>query len=227
MIDAEDLIPPEGILLLEAFEYFYRRSTPNWADLQYQLTPREKTGLDGNRAWDEFDRAQRVANQRFRKLLTGSLDTFVRDPRNGQNLKLPRDRWDEPGEFENGITANFVGPDDPLNRGPNTVVEGKRRPVFFIRSELEKLVEAEFGVPRRSGRPREHDWGEGKLFGEELLKTQGDPTRPENQVEGWRSQADLARAIMAHMAKHSTDGKEPPLSSAQNLAANLLKDFNR
>ena len=214
--------------MLEGFEYLFRRSTPNWADLQYQLTPREKTDLDGNRAWDGFDRAQRVANQLLRKWLTeGILTAFVRDPRHDQTLQLPRDGWDRLGEFENGITANFVGPDDPLNRGPNTVVEGKRRPVFFIRSELEKLVEAEFGVPRRSGRPREHDWGEGKLFGEELLKTQGDPTRPENQIEGWRSQADLARAIMAHMAKHSTDGKEPPLSSAQNLAANLLKDFGR
>jgi hypothetical protein len=34
MIDSEDPIPPEGILLLDAFEYFYRRSTPNWLDLQ-------------------------------------------------------------------------------------------------------------------------------------------------------------------------------------------------
>jgi hypothetical protein len=67
----------------------------------------------------------------------------VRDPRHNQWLKLSLDGWDELGEFENGITANFVGPDDPLNRGPNTVVEGKRRPVFLIRSESEKLAEAE------------------------------------------------------------------------------------
>jgi hypothetical protein len=46
MIDAEDPIPPEEILLLEAFEYFYRCSTPNWADLQYRLNPREKMGMD-------------------------------------------------------------------------------------------------------------------------------------------------------------------------------------
>jgi hypothetical protein len=149
MIDAEDPIPPEGILLLEAFEFFYRCSTPHWADLQYRLNPREKMGLDEEprrqfSAWDEYDCAQRMANQRFRKKVTeGNLAAFVRDPRHNQTLKLPLDGWDELGEFENGITANFVGPDDLFNRGPNTVVEGKRRPVFFIRSEFEKLVEAE------------------------------------------------------------------------------------
>ena len=191
-------------------------------------------GLDEERqrqlsdnAWAEFNRAQRVANQRLRKWITsGTVVAFVRDPEHDRTLQLRRDGWDRLGEFEDGITANFVGPDDPFNRGPNTVVGGKRRPVFFMRGEWEKLVKAEFALISRSGRPREHDWDEGKLFGEKLLKTQGDPTRPENQIEGWRSQADLARAIMAHMAKHSTDGKEPPLSSAQNLAAKLLKDFN-
>ncbi len=126
--------------MLEAFELFYRCSTPNWADLQYQLNPREKMGMDEEqrrqfrkRAWDAYDCAQRVANQRFRKRLTeGSFAAFVRDPMHGQTLKLPRDGWDELGEFENGITANFVGPDDPINRGPNTVVEGKRRPVIYV-----------------------------------------------------------------------------------------------
>ena len=129
-------------------------------------------------------------------------------------------------DFENEITANFVGPNDSFNRGPNTVVEGKRRPVFFVRSEFEKLVEAEFKVRRRSGRRRKHDWDEGELFGKEQLKTKGDPTKPENQEKGWESQADLARAIMAHMAKYSEDGEEPPFSTAQELAARLLKDFN-
>ena len=161
MIDAEDPIPSEGILLLEAFEFFYRCSTPNWADLQYRLNPREKMGLDEEQqrqfrksAWDEYDCAQRLANQRFRKKVTEwNLAAFVRDPRHGQTLKLPRDGWDELGEFENGITANFVGPNDPINRGPNTVVEGKRRPVFFIRSEFEKLVEAEPECGEARSRP--------------------------------------------------------------------------
>jgi hypothetical protein len=163
MIDAEDPIPPEGILLVEAFEYFYRRSTPNWVDLQNQLNPSEAMGLDEeqqrqlrNRAWGEYDRAQRVVNRRSRRWLTeGSLAAFVRDPRHGQNLKLPCDGWDELGEFENGITSNFVGPDDLFNRGPNTVVEGKRRPVFFIRSEFEKLVETECGEAPEPTKPAE------------------------------------------------------------------------
>ena len=97
---------------------------------------------------------------------------------------------------------------------------------FLFAGEFEKLVEAEFKVRRRSGRRRKHDWDEGELFGKEQLKTKGDPTKPENQEKGWESQADLARAIMAHMAKYSEDGEEPPFSTAQELAARLLKDFN-
>ena len=155
MIDAEDPIPPEGILLRDAFDYLFRAMTPNLAHLQYQLHPREKMGLNNEQwrqfrsnAWDEFDRAQRVANQRLRKWITdGAITAFVRDPEHDRTLQLTRDGWDRLGEFENGITANFVGPDDPLNRGPNTVIGGKRRPVFFIRGELEKLVQAEFGSP--------------------------------------------------------------------------------
>jgi hypothetical protein len=155
MIDVEDPIPPEGILLLEAFDYLFRAMTPNWADLQYQLNPREKMGLDDEqrrqleeRAWTELNRAQRVANQQLRKWITeGAVAALLRDPEHDRTLRLPRDGWDRLGEFEDGITASFVGQDDPLNRGPNTVIWGKRRPVFFIRSELEKLVQAEFGLP--------------------------------------------------------------------------------
>jgi len=201
MIDGEDPIPPEGILLLEAFEYFYRCSTRNWADLQYQLNPREKMGLDEeqqrqfrNSAWDEYDCAQRVANKRFRKYFTaGSLAALVRDPKNGQTLKLPRDGWDELGEFENGITANFVGPDDPLNRGPNTVIEGKRRPVFIIRSEFEKLVEAELecGETPEPTKPAEP----------ELLEPKARPTPAASKKT---PQLDLAERYIKKHYPHGT-----------------------
>ena len=155
MIDAEDPIPPEGILLRDAFDYLFRAMTPNLADLQYQLNPQEKMGLNDEQwrqfrsnAWAEFDRAQRVANQRLRKWITdGAITAFVHDTEHDRTLRVTRDGWDRLGEFECGITANFVGPDDPLNHGPNTLVGGKRRPVFFIRGELEKLVAAEFGSP--------------------------------------------------------------------------------
>ena len=60
-----------------------------------------------------------------------------------------------------------------FNRGPNTVVEDKRRPVFFIRSEFEKLVEAEL------------ECGEGpeptKPAEPELLKPKARPTPESHQ----------------------------------------------
>lgn len=218
MIDAEDPIPPEGILLLEAFEYFYRCSTPNWADLQYQLNPLEKMGLDEeqqrkcrNRAWEAYDRAQRVANQRFRKRLTdGNLTALVRDRRHGQTLKLPRDGWDELGEFENGITANFVGPDDPLNRGPNTVVEGKRRPVFFIRSEFEKLVQAE---PECGEAPEPTKPAEPKL-----LEPTAKPTPTAASKKGHPQSERAARYIK----KHYPDGADGVSTAA--IRRKIAKD---
>ena len=208
--------------MLEAFEFFYRRSTPNWADLQYRLNPREKMGLDEeqrrqsrNSAWNEYDCAQRLANQRFRKkfLTEGNL-AFVRDPRHGQTLKLPRDGWDELGEFENGITANFVGPDDLFNRGPNTVVEGKRRPVFFIRRVFEKLVEAE---PECSEAPEPTKPAEPGL-----LKPKAKPTPESHQ---WKR---AERYIKKHYPD-GTDGVSPSvihrkLKKDKDLQAELEKE---
>ena len=133
-------------------------------------------------AREEFDRAQRVANKRLRKWLTeGAIAAFVRDPEHDQTLQLPRDGWDGLSEFEDGLTANFVGPDDPQNCGPNTVVGGKRRPVFLFavnwRSWFGQSSVRLASAADKGGRPPEHNWDAVKAHTLAMIREHGFPGR--------------------------------------------------
>jgi hypothetical protein len=83
----------------------------------------------------------------FRNALAkGELVALIRDPRNGQNLQ-PSDRlrWCWKSSFEpSGIASgeDYVWLDDSLSPGPDTEIDGQVHPVFFIRADFERWLNA-------------------------------------------------------------------------------------
>ena len=149
MVDASELIPDEGIFLVDAFEHIFRAMTPNWQDLENQVTDpavqlrhmevdhgrREASG----KAWAAYEGAELKANRWLRcSLGKGLITAFIFF--NGKPLQLPRHGWENAGLLQNGINSNFVGPDDPINPGPECQINGVRRPVYFVHSDLVALV---------------------------------------------------------------------------------------
>jgi hypothetical protein len=161
MIYASEAIPENGIFLVDAFLYVFHIMTPNWLDLkelacQPHLHGRERPE-DLQRADADYDRAQLEANQWLRDRIGDRSITARICDRHGQVQRLTCEGWENAGFLRTGIDENFVSPDDPTNPGPDTTIDGVRYPVFFLRSEFEKLVETAFGVqlplPPLSGEP--------------------------------------------------------------------------
>jgi hypothetical protein len=75
----------------------------------------------------------------------------------------------------------------------------------------------------RVGRPPKHDWEEGLLFAEKLFTERGDFADSQNQMAGWKTEADFARAIIAHMSRLN-NGIEPPFSTAKALVSKFIND---
>jgi hypothetical protein len=192
MKDADDPIPvstPEDtILLSDAFFVVYRALTPDWQIHEQQMYPSppyyalEDSKNDPRReALHNRDTAQRRANEWLReKISQGALRALVRDPgdpnskppRLPQTFQLTRRGW-APSSFETGIDDDHIGPDDIRQSGPNTIIAGARRLVFFDRKEFDKVV-AEITQPTtkintsratdKGGRPAEYDWDAMKAF---------------------------------------------------------------
>ena len=116
-----------------------------------------------------------------------------------------------------GITANFVGPDDLFNRGPpNTVVGGKRRPVFFIRRVFEKLVEAE---PECSEAPEQTRPAEPAL-----LKPTAGPTPDSPQSKrAWRYIKKLSATARTNQPRQSTEDSPRIKTYKPNLRRRMAR----
>src|SRR5262245_16899269 len=85
--------------------------------------------------------------------------------------------------------------------------------------EPEPLPEPE---PARRGPPEQYDWDEGFQFMRRELDKRGDPKNPINAVEGWRSDADVARLVAFHIALPG--GREPdPKHTARVIRSELKK----
>jgi len=76
-----------------------------------------------------------------------------------------------------------------------------------------------------AGRPSEYDWDEAKQFFEREYGRRGDPRKPDNQVNGWRSITDAAQAVMAHLERH--EGKSPDESTARRRVSSWLDEFEK
>jgi len=76
--------------------------------------------------------------------------------------------------------------------------------------------------PIRRGSPEQYDWEEGFLFMHQELNKRGDPKNPINAVDGWRSDADVARLVAAHVA---IDGRQPDLKHTARVIRRRLKEW--
>jgi hypothetical protein len=146
MKDADDPIPvptpKDTILISDAFEQVFRALTPDWQIL-------EQERLKDQAASRNYDKAQRRANEWLReKIGEGALRALIRDPgdphsnppRPPQTFQLNRRRLTSMSDFETGIDDDHFAPGDLLQHGPNTVIGGERRTVFFDRKEFDDVV---------------------------------------------------------------------------------------
>jgi hypothetical protein len=90
-----------------------------------------------------------------------------------------------------------------------------------------RFSQIELKGPARAGagRPEKHDWEEGLLFAQQLLRDRGDPKERRNSVKDWNSRADLARAVETHMDSEARKtGEEGPSNST--VRKKLTEWFN-
>jgi hypothetical protein len=63
---------------------------------------------------------------------------------------------------------------------------------------------------KRRGPPHQYDWDEGFQFMRQQLDRRGDPLLPDNAEAGWRSDADVVRAVADHIALPGEEPEDPP-----------------
>jgi hypothetical protein len=56
--------------------------------------------------------------------------------------------------------------------------------------------------PKRRGAKAKYDWDDAFQYMHQILNERGDPLLPAHACEGWRSDADVGRAVQAYMRKH-------------------------
>lgn len=122
-MDIDRPIPQDSVGLADAFARY----------IDARLHPRARS-----RDW-----ALRVAERSFRAVLTDRqlLTAYIRDPKTRERLALDADRW-HGANWIPGFPTNFIGAfpngvGNEIEPGSNTVIEGERQPVFFLRREFE------------------------------------------------------------------------------------------
>jgi hypothetical protein len=119
---------------------------------------------------------------------------------------LRQARW-APGEIIFRLNGNKV---ETVYRG--SLVRGEE----LVLKALPDKVRTTWLEPikRRAGDVPRHDWLEAKLYVEKKLwPKRGDPLDAENRKEDWKSDSDLHRAVIEHLAivgKKSNPDYEPP-----------------
>jgi hypothetical protein len=79
--------------------------------------------------------------------------------------------------------------------------------------------------PTRKGRPLKYDWDDGLQYLRKLLDEKGDPLKPENAGDGWRSDADAGRAVVDYL---ETDDRRPDFKNAMKTHVGpALKEWRK
>jgi hypothetical protein len=92
----------------------------------------------------------------------------------------------------------------------------------YCRIELKK------GTARAgAGRPEQSDWEDAEMFAMELLRAKGDPANKLNQMKGWRSNTDLAKAVLEYLEKRAgkENTKAPELNTVRNRVPGWIKKY--
>jgi len=124
-VDIDRPVPDDAIGLADAFSRYVALSSPEL-----------------HLAEAENDELRSQAERAFRDELSGrQLTAYIRDPKTRERLALDADRW-HGANWIPGFPANFIGAfpngvGNEIEPGPNTVIDGERQPVFFLRREFE------------------------------------------------------------------------------------------
>jgi hypothetical protein len=78
-----------------------------------------------------------------------------------------------------------------------------------------------------AGRRPQFDWEDAEMYAMELFRQKGDPTKLENQIEGWRSNTDVANTVLNYLQKLAdrNGGKAPDFNTVRNKVPDWLKKF--
>jgi hypothetical protein len=226
-VRSDDPLPRDAIRLSDAFELYCRAVTPEVIGIETELAVATEDcekhgGSEGrqerlNQAFDALDASRKIAEKSFR-VAADRPTALIRDPKNHEILKLDHRSWDEKANFGIvGFHEDFVDPDDLMQPGPHTYLNGALRPVFFEEHDFHEWLRSlrpakEVAVPgdlddevgaiaaptipqskSRAGRKRIFDWDAMEQTLSQLLAERGDPNDPSAD---WRSTAELAKIII-------------------------------
>jgi hypothetical protein len=79
-----------------------------------------------------------------------------------------------------------------------------------------------------AGRREQFDWDDAEQCAIVLLNERGDPTDSLNQLDGWRSKTDLAKAVLDYLEKRAekTGDAVPSLNRVRTKVPEWLKRFH-
>ena len=133
----------------------------------------------------------------------------------GDRIEIPAYLWPHLKRVDDPLTGKAM-----LSDSNGRVYREVLFPRLDVKELWPKSVENAPIVPARKGRKPMYDWEDTMNFAKGEFEKRGDYNDPQNAVDGWRSQADLARLVLDYVKKHN-GGKEPSIS----LVKSHLKDF--
>jgi hypothetical protein len=97
-------------------------------------------------------------------------------------------------------------------------------PLPHLVSFAKTVRPAEPARKSRAGRKPKYDWVEAELFVSQRWEQWGDPCDDQNQRDGWRSDSDIAKHVLEHLAKLAPDTEPPDLSTVRKWLRPALAD---
>jgi hypothetical protein len=139
----------------------------------------------------------------------------------GDRIEIPAHYWPHLKRVDDPLTGKAM-----LSDGNGRVYREVQFPRLDAKELWPKAAENARIAPARKGRKPMYDWEDAMNFAKREFENRGDYNDPQNAVDGWRSQADLARLVINYMKKHN-GGKEPSDSSVKSHLKDLLDSIRK
>jgi hypothetical protein len=133
----------------------------------------------------------------------------------------------DPGEGVIYADGKLCGKDVEFERRYSRAV-GADQPSAETKTDANSFSSAQKPpTPQKSkgGAPLRHDWQEGIAYAQTLWEGRGDPKLPENAMEGWRSDHDIAVLVIAHLENYDKGHPPPDVKSAEKRLRPVLKQL--
>jgi len=186
------------------------------AILKNELEPRQQAILPPQVAIDELWLTAGEGRIKATALECKSAEAF-----DGDRIEILAHHWPQLKRVDDPLTGKAILSDGD-GRG--------YREVLFPRLDVKELwpksAENAQIVPARKGRKPMYDWEDAMNFAKKEFENRGDYNDPQNAVDGWRGQADLARLVSSYMGKHN-GGKEPSDSEGKRHLKDLLDNIRK